>query len=196
MQEIIERLGAELGAAPPPAAFDVRTTIGAGRRAVRRRRLAAGGAALALMLIVGGVGVAVTSQFGGSQAEQPSVQVAAGVSAEGLEPTSGLNDGFPAGYDPQDDDVRIRDGWEVYQRVDGPVDGIVDGSARVTSSVGLALRSGSDIVWVLLYRHAPVSGDPSSATGRGLAETPEEAGYDDFTSWLAHQKDRMAGAAR
>lgn len=194
MQDITDRLGAELRT-PPPATFDVAATVGAGRRAVRRRRLARGGAALALVLVAGGAGLAVTSQFGGAQVDG-SVQVAAGVSTEGLEPTTGLSDGFPAGYDPRDDDVvLVRDGWEVAERVDGPVDDVASGSEKVTGSVGLALRRGDDTVWVLLYRHASVHGDPSSSTGGGLAEPAPAAGQADLASWLAFQKDRMRGAA-
>ncbi|KAB2812381.1 hypothetical protein F9L07_11420 [Pimelobacter simplex] len=81
MQDIKDVLDAELRTPPAPT-FDVAATLGPGRRAVRRRRLAAGGAALALALVMGGAGVAVTSQFAGSQGADP-VQVAAGVSERG-----------------------------------------------------------------------------------------------------------------
>lgn len=197
MQDIIDRLQAELGDRPsPPPGFEIGTTIGAGRRAVRRRRLAVGGAALALALVVGGAGVAVTSQFGGGHGGDSSVQVAAGVSSEGLEPTSGLNDDFPAGYDPQDDHaLLIRKGWEVVDRIDGPVDGLVS-AEPITDSVALAMRKDGDITWVLLYRYASHPGDPGSQGGGGLAETPAESGYDDLTSWLAHQMTVLTEATR
>ena len=53
MQDLIERLDAELGRAPETA-FGITDTVVAGRRAVRRRRLAVGAAGLAVAVLVGG----------------------------------------------------------------------------------------------------------------------------------------------
>lgn len=53
MQDLIERLDAELSHAPDPT-FDVPATLASGRRAVRRRRLAVGAAGLAVAVVVGG----------------------------------------------------------------------------------------------------------------------------------------------
>lgn len=53
MQDLIERLDAELTHAPEPT-FDVPGTLTAGRRAVRRRRLVVGAAGLAAAVVVGG----------------------------------------------------------------------------------------------------------------------------------------------
>ena len=189
MQDITDRLAAELRTPPPPT-FDVAATVGAGRRAVRRRRLAWGGAALALALVLGGAGLAVTSQFGGSHVDG-SVQVAAGVSAEGLAPTDELVDESPAGYDPQDDDViLVRDGWEVVDRVANPVTGLepTNGGGTVTDSVALALRQGSTTTWVVLYRFAKEGASPATQGGGGVAETEAESGFDTLASWLDHQR--------
>lgn len=53
MQDLIERLDAELTRAPDPT-FDIPGTLVSGRRAVRRRRLAVGAAGLAAAVVVGG----------------------------------------------------------------------------------------------------------------------------------------------
>lgn len=193
MQDITDRLGAELRTPPPPT-FDVAATVGAGRRAVRRRRLATGGAALALALalVVGGAGIAATSQFGGS-AGTPPVAVADGVSDEGLASTSRLAEEIPAGYAPGNDGVvLVQKGWEVRERIDGPVDGrMSDQRHPVADSVALALRKGEQVVWVLLYRFPASQGEPSSETGGASGETPAESGYTDLASWVAHQRDTL-----
>ena len=53
MQDILDRLDAELATAPAPT-FDLSATIASGRRAVRRRRLAVSGAGVAAALVVAG----------------------------------------------------------------------------------------------------------------------------------------------
>ncbi|MBU2694263.1 hypothetical protein [Pimelobacter sp. 30-1] len=198
MQDIKDVLDAELHTPPAPT-FDVATTLGAGRRAVRRRRLAAGGAALALALVVGGAGVAVTSQFTGGQGTDP-VQVAAGVSDEGLASTDRLVDESPAGYDPQDDDViLVRSGWEVVERVEDPVTGMspAAGGGTIADSTGLALRKGATTTWVVLWRSAEKGEKPTSQGGGGAAETEAKSGYDTLTGWLDHQKTlAFTGTAR
>ena len=199
MQEITEQLEAELGTPPPAPTFDVRTTIAAGRRAVRRRRLTAGGAALALALVVGGAGVAVTSQFGDGPGRDTSVLVAAGVSDAGLEPTDGLADESPAAYDPQDDKtVQIRSGWEVVERIEDPVTGMITANQTgpVTDSVALALRKGDTLTWVVLWHFAKQNGVPSWQGGSGVSETEAESGYATLTSWLDHQRTLTFQAAR
>ncbi|TQK69291.1 hypothetical protein [Nocardioides sp. SLBN-35] len=196
MQDITDRLGAELRTPPPPT-FDVAATVGAGRRAVRRRRLARGSAALALALVIGGAGVAVTSRFGGTQVDG-SVQVAAGVSAEGLASTAGLNDDFPAGYDPQDEhDLLVRNGWEVVDRIDGPVDGMfAGGSEPIADSVALALRKGGDITFVLLFRYSARGDDPRDQSGGGNTETSADSGYHNLSSWVAYKLAGFTEAAQ
>lgn len=67
MQDIMERLEAELGAAPA-AAFEIEQTVRAGRTALRRRRVALGGAGLAAVLAVGGLAWAVGPGGGGPDA--------------------------------------------------------------------------------------------------------------------------------
>ncbi|MBM7516728.1 hypothetical protein [Nocardioides nitrophenolicus] len=193
MQDLTDRLDAELRT-PPPATFDVAATVGAGRRAVRRRRLAAGGAALALALVVGGAGVAVTSRFGdGRVTQQDRVQVAAGVSPEGLAPTDGLVEDLPAGYDPQHDGVvLVRDGWEVVERIDDPVTGLYADSQPqpIDDSVALDLRKGGEVRWVVLYQHpAQDDGNGSHSRPGGAISGPDE-GIDlpDLSSWLADQR--------
>lgn len=198
MQDIKDVLDAELHAPPAPT-FDVATTLGAGRRAVRRRRLAAGGAALALALIVGGAGLAVTSQFAGGQGTDP-VQVAAGVSDEGLASTDHLIDESPAGYDPQDDDlILVRSGWEVVERAEDPVTGmdVAAGGGPITDSTALALRKGDTTTWVVLWRFAKKGDLPAEQGGGGLAETEATSGYDTLAGWLEHQKTlTFTGTAR
>ena len=53
MQDLVERLDAELAHAPDPA-FEIAGTIANGRRAVRRRRLVVGASSLAVAVVVGG----------------------------------------------------------------------------------------------------------------------------------------------
>lgn len=196
MHDITDRLDAELRTPPPPT-FDVAATVGAGRRAVRRQRLVRGGAALALVLVVGGAGLAVTSQFGGAHVDG-SVQVAAGVSDQGLEPTPGLNDDFPAGYDPQDDDaLLVRNGWEVVDRIDGPVDGMfAGGSEPIAESVALALRKGGEVTFVLIFRYSAHGDDPRDQSGDGNAETSADSGYHNLSSWVAYQLAGFTEAAQ
>lgn len=198
MQDIKDVLDAELRTPPAPT-FDVAATLGPGRRAVRRRRLAAGGAALALALVVGGAGVAVTSQFAGSQGADP-VQVAAGVSDEGLASTEKLVDESPAGYDPQDDDViLVRSGWEVVERVEDPVTGMssTNGGGPITDSTALALRKGATTTWVVLFRFAKEGTTVATQGGGGVAETEAESGYDTLAGWLDHQRTlTFTGTAR
>ncbi|GAA3529828.1 hypothetical protein [Nocardioides daeguensis] len=194
MQDITDRLDAELRTPPPPT-FDVRATVGAGRCAVRRQRLVRGGAALALALVLGGAGVAVTSQVGDSRGPaREQVQVAAGVSSAGLAPTDNLVDGFPAGYDPQHDDVvLVRDGWEVVERIDQPVTGLYASGQQVAirDSVALDLRKGGEVRWVILYRMPAVDeGNGShSQPGGGIAGPDDGTDSPDLASWLADQKD-------
>lgn len=66
MQDLIERLDAELGQAPDPG-FDIAGTLLSGRRAVRRRRLAVGAAGLAVAVVVGGT-AALALDGGGTRA--------------------------------------------------------------------------------------------------------------------------------
>lgn len=189
MQDIKDVLDAELSTPPAPT-FDVAATLGAGRRAVRRRRLAAGGAALALALVVGGAGVTVASQFGDTRSTLP-VAVANGVASDGLAPTDGLVDESPAGYDPQDDDVvLVRDGWEVFERVEDPVTGLepTTGGGPITDSVALALRKGATTTWVVLYRFAKEGTTVATQGGGGFAETETESGFATLASWLDHQR--------
>ncbi|WP_028655308.1 hypothetical protein [Nocardioides sp. J54] len=61
MQDLTDRLDAELGRAPEPT-FDIADTLAAGHRAVRRRRAALGAAGLAAALVVGAL---VTTATGG-----------------------------------------------------------------------------------------------------------------------------------
>lgn len=58
MQDLTERLDAELASAPAPT-FDVAGTLAAGRRGVRRRRLAVGAVGVAAALVVGGTATLV-----------------------------------------------------------------------------------------------------------------------------------------
>ena len=188
MQEIKERLDAEL-AAPPAPTFDVAATLGAGRRAVRRRRLAVGGAVLGLALVAGGAGFAVTSQFDGRGSHTTlQVAVAPGVSAEGLVGTTTLHDDFPVGYDAQSGDVRVAQGWEVLDRVDDPVTGLYDVQSpfAITDSVGLALRKGDTTIWAVLFlAPTPSAGDGSaSETGGGFTENKVASGMADLSTWL------------
>lgn len=71
MQDIIERLDAELRAAPA-AGFEIDRTVRAGRSAVRRRRVAAGSATLAVALAVGGLAWTL-APGGDAGAERPPV---------------------------------------------------------------------------------------------------------------------------
>jgi hypothetical protein len=187
MQDITDRLDAELRTPPPPT-FDVAATVGAGRRAVRRRRLARGSVALALVLAVGGAGLAVTSQFSGTEGTAPgAVQVAAGVSGEGLVSSGRPLDETPAIYDPQHDDViLVRPGWEVISRVEDPVTHLstVSGTGPVTDSTALGLRKGATTTWVVLFHFAAHGDQPSSQEGSTLAETAAETGIDTLAAWL------------
>ncbi|GAA1504971.1 hypothetical protein [Nocardioides humi] len=190
MQDIIDRLEAELGGPPPAPTFDVGTTIATGRRAVRRRRLAAAGATLALALVAGGAGWAATTRFDGAE-RTLVVAVAPGVSAEGLGSTDGLVDESPAGYDPQDDDtILVRSGWEVVERIEDPVTGrdTADGGGPIADSVGLGLRKGATTTWVVLWRLTSSTGQPRTSAGGGIAETDTESGYDTLAGWLEHQR--------
>lgn len=72
MQDILDRLEAELATAPD-ATFDLDSTIATGRRAVRRRRLAAGTAALAIAVAVGGATWAVAPGGDGPSRGQAAV---------------------------------------------------------------------------------------------------------------------------
>lgn len=66
MQDLVERLDAELDRAPDPT-FDIPGTLASGRRAVRRRRLAVGAAGLAAAVVVGGT-AALALDGGGTSA--------------------------------------------------------------------------------------------------------------------------------
>ncbi|KRB78655.1 hypothetical protein ASE01_05250 [Nocardioides sp. Root190] len=72
MQDLVDRLHAELAGAPG-ATFAVADTMAAGRRAVRRRRIAAGTAALAIAVAVGGAAWAVAPGGDGSSRGQAAV---------------------------------------------------------------------------------------------------------------------------
>lgn len=191
MQDIKDVLDAELHTPPAPT-FDVATTLGAGRRAVRRRRLAAGGAALALALVVGGAGLAVTSQFAGSQGTDP-VQVAAGVSDAGLASTTDLDDVFPIAYDEQTNEVRVQRGWEVVERVEDPVTGLArdDSVERVADSVALTLSKGDVVRWVMIYRF-PKQSDRNEhvAGGGGFSDRTSDTDATNLTGWIADQVDQ------
>lgn len=82
MQDVLERLDAELRHSPEPT-FDIATTLVAGRRAVRRRRLAAGAAGLAAAVALGGAAWALTpgddaaDGRGGNVAGDPGTSAAA-----------------------------------------------------------------------------------------------------------------------
>ncbi len=196
MQEITDRLDAELRTPPPPT-FDVAATVGAGRRAVRRRRLARGSAALALALVVGGAGLAVTSRFTGTAGAAP-VAVAAGVSGEGLVSSDRPTDQTPAVDDPQHEGViLVRTGWEVIARVEDPVTGLrtVGGTGPITDSTALGLRKGATTTWVVLFRFAAKGDQPTSQAGGALAETAAETGDDSLAAWLDHL-DMFTKAAR
>lgn len=72
MQDLIDRLGAELSTAPEPT-FRIPDAVGAGRRAVRRRRLAAGTAALAIAVAVGSAAWVVAPGGDGSSRGRAAV---------------------------------------------------------------------------------------------------------------------------
>lgn len=191
MQEITEQLEAELGH-PPPATFDITATVTIGRKLVRRRRVAAGGVMLALVLVVGGAGWAVTSQF---SSHDPSLQVAAvpGVSTAGLIRTTDLTDDFPVGHDPRTDQILVKDGWEVIQRIEDPVTGryAEQSPFAVIDSVGLALRKNDTTMWAVLYRFPPLDegNGGSSSDGGAVADTRAASGIADLAGWL---QERMS----
>ncbi|WGX97566.1 hypothetical protein [Nocardioides sp. L-11A] len=195
MQDIIDRLQAELGERPtPPSGFEIGTTIGAGRRAVRRRRLTRGGAALALALVAGGTVWAVNGSSG-DDGQDRTVQVAAvaGVRTDDLHATSDLPADFPVGYDAPTGDLLVQRGWTVVDRVNEPITGSeLDDDSRVVASIALAVRNGDQVVWTLLYRSgAEDDGSSTSQSGRGVAD-PEASGvFPDLDSWVAYQADLL-----
>ncbi|MDQ6523204.1 hypothetical protein RB608_06315 [Nocardioides sp. LHD-245] len=195
MQDISDRLQTALGEPrTPPATFEIGTTIGAGRRAVRRRRLARGGAALTLALVAGGTLWAATGPSG-EHREDRTLQVAAaeGIRTDDLHATGDLSADFPVGYDAQTGDTLVQRGWTVVDRVNEPITGSeLDDDSRIVASIALAVRNGDQVVWTMLYKAgAEDDGSSASQSGSGVAD-PEASGvFPDLDSWVAYQADLL-----
>jgi len=169
MQDLIDRLDAELRATPA-ATFDTADTIRAGRRAVRRRRLAAGGAALTAAVLIGGV--ASLSGGGTEHARDGSV---AGAPTPSASPTP---EKWPA--DLLHEPLRMTaQGWQVNPR------------AKVIEHTGFTATDGtqSDIFRLRfegseLYANGEEDGDwtavsQDAAQGLSLREWAEMQATDD-----------------
>lgn len=128
MQDLIERLDAELTRAPDPT-FDIPGTLVSGRRAVRRRRLAVGAAGLAAVVVVGGTaalafdGGGTTSGRDGNVADTPTPTATASASASTSEGDAAEE--VPGGWDPDvlllvldDGTITVNPDAEVIERGD------------------------------------------------------------------------------
>ncbi|MCR1784860.1 hypothetical protein KVF89_20120 [Nocardioides carbamazepini] len=195
MQDIIDRLQAELGERrTPPPAFEIGTTIGAGRRAVRRRRLAVTTAGLALALVAGGTLWSATGPLG-EQGRDRSVPVAAaaGVRTDDLHPTSDLPADFPVGYDARTGDLLVQRDWTVVDRVNEPITGsALDADSRIVASAALAVRNGDQDTWVLVYKSGTEDdGSSASQSGDGVADPEASTVFPDLDTWVAYQADLL-----
>lgn len=127
MQDLVERLDAELSRAPDPT-FDIPGTLASGRRAVRRRRLAVGAAGLAVAVVVGGAAALLLDGGGTSSGRDGNV--------------AGTPTGTPSATVTSDDATAAGDGQVVplYIGLDGVVE-VPEGAdvierARFTATTG------------------------------------------------------------
>lgn len=122
MQDLIERLDAELGHAPAPT-FDVPGTLASGRRAVRRRRLAVGAAGLTVAVVVGGA--AAIALDGGGTREGRDDNVAGRPTPTATTATTAMTEDTPGGWEEgalmivnDDGSILVNPDAEVLERGD------------------------------------------------------------------------------
>lgn len=121
MQDLVERLDAELRHAPPPG-FDIPGTLTSGRRAVRRRRLAVGVAGLATAVVVGGTAT-LALDGGGTRAGRDDH--VAGTPTPTAAATSASTEVAPGGWEAdtlmivgEDGSITLNPDAEVIERAD------------------------------------------------------------------------------
>lgn len=194
MQDITERLEAELSSAPAPT-FDLASTMASGRRAVRRRRLVSGGAALALAAVVGGGGLALVG--GAARADDGSREVADGGSGlEGIVVTE-PGDMGPVTWEPFSTTLRVDERFAVTAMVDDPAVGtaVAGGpDVEIARSVALVLERGGQETWIFAWRGVQPEGSGGSGS-TVVAASPADTGFDRFDDWVDLQADVLTTLA-
>lgn len=165
MQDLIERLDAELSHAPDPT-FDVPGTLASGRRAVRRRRLAVGAAGIAAAVVVGGTAALAFDGGGASAGRDGNVAEAPTTTAPTTAPTD----------DAWLDDELLRVGGNSRVTVNPDADVIeradfttADGAVREIFHLGLGGRE-----YYAVAGDAGYSSTPLPAQGLTLREWAEQ----------------------
>ena len=163
MTDVTDLLGAQLDAAPAPAApLDIDALLRDGRRARTRRRAAVGAGVVAAALVIGGAGWTLGAGGSDVATDRPPV---AGQSTPTADPVP--EGGLLAAYSP-DGALVIRDGWHVTQRIPNPM-----GYRPPAASVALELTDGTDRYWYLVRRDADGSGSTSDEAQKGFATFQE-----------------------
>ncbi|HVK27510.1 MAG TPA: hypothetical protein VM575_04165 [Nocardioides sp.] len=171
MQDLIERLDAELSQAPDPA-FDIPGTLVSGRRAVRRRRLVVGAAGLAVAVVVGGTAALAFDDGGtsrgrdGHTAGEPTRSPSATATSDGG-PPRGEGQVVPL-YIGLDGAVKVPEGADVVER------------AHFTASTGAEAEivhvglDGEEYYALAATADSSVSWTPLPAQGLTLREWAEQ----------------------
>lgn len=188
MQDLIDRLDAELQSAPV-ATFDALDTLPAGRRAVRRRRLAIGAGVCAIALAV-----SATVPLWGAGGDGPAhddLQTAASPSPG---PSAGLLGSPTPESEPylsynNDGTVAVEQGWRIVRRVEDPVTGPARNGERpiIDDSIAAVVQKGSEIRWQLIHREK-IDRNKSGVLGGGAVGAPGLS-FTTFERWLAFWVD-------
>lgn len=158
MQDVIDRLDAELRRSPDPT-FDLPGTLASGRRALRRRRIAAGTAALAIAVAVGGALWAVAP--GGDGSSRGRVAVDPPSSAT---PTPTTDAG--TGWGPEEV-LRLDDGGRVSLN---PAAEVIDSESFIDGGEAYHVVLGDDEYYALASVDDSISTQRLPAQGMGLVE--------------------------
>lgn len=175
----------------PPADFTVADVVAAGRRGVRRRRRLAAGGCAAVLTAAAVAGVAWTAQDGDGSGRQERVEVL-GAPVEGTDylrfsVSDDLGDGNPIVL--EGDDVLVKRGFTVEERIDGLFDGRRIGGTTVRRSVALSLRGDKLRLWVVQWSGPGRSGDPAPG---GLVIANPDRTFPDLRTWALLQGDLAA----
>lgn len=179
MQDITDRLRAELDERPaPPPAFAIAITVAAGRRAVRRRRVATGGLVLASALALATGWAATTGGVGHGREDGGPV---AGTGHHGYRSVTDLNDLVPVRYEG-DGALVVKEGWSITERIDDPLTGssLWNEPALVVDSAAVVARRGDLVRWVILWQLDESSGGARSETEPGRS-------FPDLSAWVDYE---------